>query len=385
MGKKRLAILGSTGSIGCSTLEIVRQFPEAFEVFCLVAHTSIQKLRKQVLEFQPKYCVVTGGMSKSQLHELSSGPGTTAWLSEEEAVLELVQDPQVDAVVAAIVGMAGLRSVHAAIAAKKSVLLANKESLVCAGELLTNLLSHNETTSRQLIPLDSEHSAIFQLLEGAGRSDPEKLILTASGGPFLKTPISDFGSITPEMAVKHPRWNMGAKISVDSASMVNKALELIEARWLFNTHHSKIEVLVHPESIIHSLVEFKDGVQLAQLSVPDMKGAIAFGMQYPDSRLPNVMNKLNLAELRSLHFESLDEEKFPAVSIARQTLDAGGAAPAVFNIANELAVSRFLAGKIGFPDIMHYIESSLESFGTERYDSIDDLFDLKNRIESHTL
>jgi 1-deoxy-D-xylulose-5-phosphate reductoisomerase len=336
MSREKIVILGSTGSIGCNALEVIRKFPDKFEVYALVAGKNKALLSEQVKEFSPKI----------------------ALLAED-------------------VGVAALLPTEAAIDSGKKVLLANKESLVCAGEILSAKAGHS---GAQIVPVDSEHSAIFQLLSHENRKDLNKVTLTASGGPFLRTAKEEFAKITPAMAVKHPKWSMGRKISVDSATLMNKALEVIEARWLFDLAPEKITVIVHPQSIIHSLVEFCDGAQFAHLSVPDMKGAIAYALAYPKERLPKVMQPLDLAALKTLSFEEVDSERFPAVQLAYKCLKIGGAAPCVLNLANEAAVGRFLAGNLSFDKITTVVEETLEQFSSSSLSAIKDIFDLKQRI-----
>jgi 1-deoxy-D-xylulose-5-phosphate reductoisomerase len=369
MQKKKLVILGSTGSIGRSTLDLVRAFPDRFEVLGISGFRNTAELERQIREFQPRFAV-------SGSEGLHTDLGATELLPLTDLV-ELAAHPDSDLVVAAIVGIAGLRPTAAALRAGKTVLLANKESLVCAGRVLLDLCTTHGGT---LIPIDSEHSAIFQLLEGRSRGDLERLTLTASGGPFLDSSKEDLARVTPEMAVKHPRWSMGPKISIDSATLVNKALELIEASWLFAVPETQISVVIHPESIIHSFIGFRDGTQFAQLSVPDMKGPIAFGLSYPHGRLQGVMERLDLAQLGSLQFRALDNERFPAVEIARSCLRAGGASCAVFNSANERAVALFLEGALSFQDIVPFIEGVVSKYAGRDYCTIDDLLTLDDEI-----
>jgi 1-deoxy-D-xylulose-5-phosphate reductoisomerase len=377
---QRIVLLGSTGSIGRSALEVVRSYPDQFEVVGLVAHRSVDALMAQIAEFRPRYAALTG-LPVAELADRLRGHRATVdrhteALSAEEAT-QLPALPEVDAVLAAVVGIAGLRPVEVAVRAGKRILLANKESLVCAGELLAEVAS---TTGAVFIPVDSEHSAIFQLLQGFPRGDLASVTLSASGGPFLDLPLDALQGVTPEMAVRHPRWSMGAKISVDSATMVNKALEVIEASRLFGLPSRDIQVVIHPESIIHSLVHLADGTQLAHLSVPDMKGPISYAMTYPGTRLPGVMQRLDLASLGALSFRPLDDARFPAVALAKRCLDEGGGMPTVFNSANEAAVGRFLGGNLSFAKIVPSVERSVARFAGARCHTIDDVLALDEEV-----
>ena len=356
--KRRLTILGSTGSIGCTALEFVGRNPDAFEIHSLVASRQVEKLAAQIMRFRPKFAVVPGQIEYLALQKLmAQAPScSTELLCGVKAINEVAGHPDSDVVLAAIVGSAGLPSVAAAIQANKLVALANKESLVCAGGLLAKMLS---TSTARIIPVDSEHSALFQLIEGQCVKDISSVTLTASGGPFLNLPKELFKSFTPEQAIKHPRWNMGAKISVDSATLVNKALEVIEAHWLFDLKPAQIEVVVHPQSIIHGLVNFNDGSHVAHLSSPDMTGPISFALGWPELRFGGAICKLDLPKLQTLEFFALDADKFPAVSLAKTCLEQGGIKPALFNIANEIAVEAFLSKKLSFDRIIPVIEQAL--------------------------
>ncbi len=375
-GRIRVAILGSTGSIGKSALQVIRDHKDKFEVVALAAGTRVEELEQQVREFKPKLCA---------LGALPEGKAIPTHLSEakllrgEKGLEEIATHPSVDVVLASVVGVSGLRSVLSAVKAGKRVALANKESIVASGALVKKAQSESGSI---IIPVDSEHSAIFQSLMGDRASHVSSFILTASGGPFLNTPLSDLKAITPAQAVKHPRWSMGAKISIDSATLVNKALELIEAHFLFGATEESIQVIVHPESIVHSLVEYQDGSQIAQLSVPDMRGAIAYALNWPEGRLTRVMERLDLTKLGSLHFLPLDHLRFPAVSLARAAVRDGGACPAIFNIANEVAVERFLSGAITFDRIVPLISESLEYFGSKGYNSLEELLEIHAEVRA---
>jgi 1-deoxy-D-xylulose-5-phosphate reductoisomerase len=297
----------------------------------------------------------------------------TRLVTGEEEILAALGDSSASLVVAAAVGMAGLPSVMRAIESGKDVALANKEALVVAGALVLEMAKQRGV---RIIPVDSEHSAIFQVLQGVAQQDLSTVILTASGGPFRTTALNDLQCVTPQQALKHPQWSMGAKITIDSATMMNKALEVIEARWLFDLPSERIEVVVHPQSIIHSMVRLRDETILAQLSVPDMKGPIAYALQFPDGRLPRTMKPLNLLEVRELTFEALDDERFPSVKRARECMQGAKGASAVFNAANEVAVQAFLQERLPFMSIHDLIGGALEKFGDRGYSTLGDLNDL---------
>lgn len=377
---KQVVVLGATGSIGSSSLAIIKQFPERFSLLGVSAHTQVEKVAAIAAEYNPAV-VVLGDESLIPLFREQCPSFRGDVLVGEAGLCQLASSPEADLVIAGIVGVAGLRPVEAALQAGRRVLLANKESLVCAGEQLTRLAT---ARGGHLIPIDSEHSAIFQLLEGRSRDDLDELILTASGGPCWRMTEAELRKVTPEQAVKHPRWNMGAKISVDSATLVNKALELIEAAWLFNLPEDRISIVIHPESIIHSLVHFRDGVQFAQLSVPDMRGPIAYGMAYPEGRLEGAMERLRLERIGSLTFAPLDDVRFPAPSLARHCLRSGGNAAAVFNLVNESAVALFLRGALPFAEIGELIKRGVETFFAVEAPSVDDILELDYRIRAWT-
>jgi 1-deoxy-D-xylulose-5-phosphate reductoisomerase len=373
---KRVAVVGSTGSIGVSTLEVIRAHREKFSVDLLVAGRQSKVLVEQIREFRPAVAGVAdpGAFEdlKRELGLLGNAPrweGTELICGEGE-ISQAIRESQSEIVVAAVVGMAGLSGVIAALESGKDVALANKESLVVAGALV---LDKAKAHGAGLVPVDSEHSAIFQALQGVPREDLASIILTASGGPFRTTPAADFASITPERALKHPQWNMGTKITIDSATMMNKALEVIEARWLFDLVPDAIEVIVHPQSIVHSMVRLRDGTVLAQLSVPDMKGPISYALTYPGSRLAGVMRPLDFAAVRELTFEPVDDERFPGISLARQCLQGAKGASAVLNAANEVAVEAFLGRRIPFSGIHELVRDALEKFGDQSYETLDEL------------
>jgi len=374
--KIRLCILGSTGSIGKSALQVVRSHPERFEVVALVAGSNSDELARQIIEFRPRVAALAN--EKAFLKLTKSIPtGLCCEIGCGTASIdEIVSRSDVDTVLAAIVGFAGLRSVIAALKANKVVALANKESLVCGGALVKDLV---EAGHGRIIPVDSEHSAIFQVLQAQYPENIKSLILTASGGPFWQMPIDKFAEVTVEQALNHPRWKMGPKVTVDSATMMNKALEVIEAHWLFGI--KEINVLVHPQSVVHSLIELIDGSQLAQLGVPDMKAPIAYALCYPD-RLASVVVPLNLATVGKLEFYNIDDTKFPAVRLAKLAISQGGIATAVFNIANEEAVSLFLAGKLAFYRIVPFVEKALESYGNGEYSSFEELEEIISTVKA---
>lgn len=365
-GPRRLTILGSTGSIGTSALDIVRMHPDRFVVVALGAGRRTDALAAQIAEFSPRVAVVAAEWPA----ELAARFPAVRCLAGVTGAVEAATHPDVDVVLAGTVGLAGLRPALAAIDAGKTVALANKESLVMAGELMARAMA---TSGAVLLPVDSEHAALFQALQGSRPREVRSLILTASGGPFLDVSATDFRHITPSQAVRHPRWNMGAKISIDSATLVNKALEVIEAHWLFGVSIDSIEVVVHPQSIVHAAVDFVDGAMIAHLSQPDMRGPIAYALDYPNDRLTEVLPRLSLSEIGRLDFRPLDAVKFPAVELAKATVRAGGAMSAVFSVANEVAVDAFLHGRLRFDRIVPTIEAALAQFVGTAYRSTEDL------------
>ncbi|WP_084396091.1 1-deoxy-D-xylulose-5-phosphate reductoisomerase [Henriciella aquimarina] len=375
---RTLSIAGSTGSVGRSALSVVEHAnalssERCFEIHALTAHRDVERLAKQAIAFEAKVAVIGDATLYEELKERLSGSGVEA-AAGHDAITDVASAP-VDRFVAAIVGFAGLESTHAALAASNGVALANKESMVCAGPLLKRVA---KASGAAIVPTDSEHNAIFQVLER--RDDVERLLLTASGGPFLNTPLDSLHTVTPDQACDHPRWSMGRKISVDSATFVNKALELIEASYLFDVPEEQIDVLVHPQSIVHSLVAYRDGSVLAQLGVPDMKTPIAHSLSWPERRLPTEVSRLDLAALGQLDFQAVDDARFPAIRLARQALQAGGSAPVVMNAANECAVEAFLSGECRFTDISWIVEDALEQAGGTNTGSagIESLSDVRN-------
>jgi 1-deoxy-D-xylulose-5-phosphate reductoisomerase len=358
--RQRLTILGSTGSVGASTLDVVARHPDRFEVYALTALNRADTLFKQCLEFQPRIAVVLEEAAAQDLRRRLHEAGSRCEVRSGAAALEEVARlREVEIVMAAIVGIAGLRPTLAAAQAGKKVLLANKEALVTAGAVLMDAVRASGAT---LLPIDSEHNAVFQALPsdyaGPAASGVRRILLTASGGPFRTLPLRELDRVTPDQACAHPNWTMGRKISVDSATMMNKGLEVIEARWLFDVPPERIEVVIHPESVVHSLVEYVDGSVIAQLGNPDMRTPIAYALGYP-GRIEAGVEFLDLARIGALRFERPDLERFPCLKLAYGALAAGGTAPTVLNAANEVAVEQFLAGSLGFRQIPELIEAVL--------------------------
>jgi 1-deoxy-D-xylulose-5-phosphate reductoisomerase len=343
--RRKIAILGATGSVGTSALDLVEGAPDRFEVEAVTAATNVGALAEIALRTGAKLAGIADQSRFAELQGLLSGSSCRA-VAGESGLIEAATG-SADLVIAAIVGCAGLRPVMSAVEAGKTIALANKEALVTAGALMTDAATRSGAT---LLPIDSEHNAIFQCLSGNRKEDVSRLILTASGGPFRTAPRERIAGATPADAVAHPNWSMGAKISVDSATCMNKGLELIEAHYLFGITSERIEIVIHPQSVVHSMVEFIDGSVLAQLGAPDMRIPIASALAWPE-RMPTPASRLDFAKLGKLEFEAPDEERFPALRIARDALEAGGAAPIVLNAANEVAVAAFLDGAIRFPDI----------------------------------
>ena len=371
MTQQVLTILGSTGSIGESTLDVVSRHPEKFRVFALAGHRQVDKLAAQCKQFRPEYAVVGDADHAAELEKKLKQEGIdTQVLYGSQALIDVASVDEVSGVMCAIVGAAGLPSALAAAQKGKTIYLANKETLVVSGALFMETVRQNGAT---VLPIDSEHNAIFQVLprDYTGRLNEHginSIILTASGGPFLNTDLSTFDSITPEQAVKHPNWSMGRKISVDSASMMNKGLELIEAHWLFNCPPEKLEVVIHPQSVIHSMVRYRDGSVLAQLGNPDMRTPIAYCLGLPE-RIDSGVGELDFGALSALTFQKPDFDRFPCLKLAYQAMNAGGAAPCVLNAANEVAVAAFLDKRIKFTDIAKVVAHCLaQDFSDGRHD-----------------
>ncbi len=373
-GYRQLTILGSTGSIGRSTLDVVSRC-DNISVFALSAYRNSEMLLTQCLQYEPRYAVLVDPEQHQQFKRLLSESGCkTEFLDTEDALELIAAHEQVDVVMAAIVGAAGLASGLAAVSAGKRLLLANKESLIMSGKLFTEAAKQNNA---DIIPIDSEHNAIFQCLaetrSGLSVTDRrfvDKLVLTASGGPFLNTPKEVLAKVTPEQACAHPKWSMGQKISVDSATLMNKGLELIEASFLFDLPGTAIDIVVHPQSIVHSMVYYRDGSVLAQLANPDMRVPIAYGLAFPD-RMASGAEVLDLTRQPALEFSKPDVDRFPCVSLGRAALEAGGTAPAVLNAANEIAVAAFLSNRLGFQQIPVIIEAVLSKTPCEPAVSLD--------------
>ncbi|RTZ89940.1 MAG: 1-deoxy-D-xylulose-5-phosphate reductoisomerase [SAR324 cluster bacterium] len=357
----KLTVLGATGSIGLNTLEIVRQFPQKFKIEALSCRSSIERLVEQIKEFQPRLVCVDNSEQARELRETfrEGNSGTeTEFVWGVEGLVQVSSDPEVDLVVAGIVGAAGLQPTFSAVQAGKTVAVANKEPLVMAGELFVQTANK---TGAKLLPTDSEHNAIFQVLHGEPPERIARLILTASGGPFRDLPLKEFEKITPAEALSHPNWEMGRKISIDSATMMNKGLEIIEAHWLFNTPVENIDVLMQRESIIHSMVEFIDGSFLAQMGLPDMRVPIAYCLGWPE-RLPLKIPRLDPLSMSALHFEKIDPQRYPCLPLAIKVAKQGGAAPAVLNGANETVVTAFLGEEIRFVEIAETIAAVIKDF-----------------------
>ncbi len=354
--KKRLSILGSTGSIGTNALSIVRMFPERFQVVSLAAKKNVDRLASQIREFSPELAVVYDGSAAEALKARLPSDSRTRVTWGEPGYQAAAAHEKADMLLAAMVGAAGLMPALAAIEAGKDIALANKETLVMAGQIVMGLARKKGV---RIFPVDSEHSAIFQCLSGQRRQDLEKIIITASGGPFIHRPMAEFHTIRPEDALKHPTWAMGKKISIDSSTLMNKGLEVLEAHHLFGVSMDRIEVVIHPQSVIHSMVSYRDGAVIAQLSVPDMKGAIAYALSYPE-RLPLSQPPPAFDRIGTLSFEKPDLKRFPCLGLAFAACKAGGTMPAVLNAANEVAVAAFLKEEIGFMDISRVIQETLD-------------------------
>jgi len=372
--KRKVSILGATGSVGSSTLDLIGRSPERFEVVALTAATNVQGLAQAALRSGARLAVIADEVKLSELEQVLAGSGCQA-AAGRDALVEAAAG-EAEWVMAAIVGCAGLEPVMAAVEAGRTVALANKEALVTAGALMTGAASKAGAT---LLPVDSEHNAIFQCLAGNRSQDVARLVLTASGGPFRTASDETINRATPEQAVAHPIWSMGAKISVDSATLMNKGLELIEAHHLFGLPGERIDVLIHPQSVVHSLVEFIDGSVIAQLGSPDMRIPIAHALAWPE-RMVTPAERLDLARIARLEFEEPDLQRFPALRLARDVLAAGGAGPIILNAANEMAVAAFLQRQIGFADIAGAVERALETIDAQQPRSIADVIDIDREV-----
>ena len=379
---RSIAILGSTGSIGTQALEVIRQNPQRFKISVLTAQSNAALLIQQALEFKPVY-VVIGDESKCREIESALKPINTKVLCGLAELAGVVTLPEIDIVLTALVGFAGLKPTLAAIAAGKDIALANKETLVVAGELVTTMAAKHGV---KILPVDSEHSAIFQCLAGEENNPVEKIYLTASGGPFRGRNLEFLSSVTRSEALKHPNWVMGAKITIDSASLMNKGLEVIEAKWLFNLEPSQIEVIVHPQSIIHSIVQFTDGSMKAQMGMPDMKLPIQYALAYPQ-RIQNNFPRFNFLDYPSLTFEAADTKTFRNLNLAFEALHSGGNMPCVINAANEVVVAEFLNNRLGFLQMSDVIEDCMSKISFLTNPSLNDYLetDLETRLYAQHL
>ncbi|MBB3240799.1 1-deoxy-D-xylulose-5-phosphate reductoisomerase [Pseudomonas sp. Tn43] len=381
---QQITVLGATGSIGLSTLDVIARHPERYQVFALSGFTRLSELLALCVRHVPRFAVVPeSGAARRLQDDLRAAGLSTRVLVGEEGLCQIASDPQVDAVMAAIVGAAGLRPTLAAVEAGKKILLANKEALVMSGALFMQAVRNSGSV---LLPIDSEHNAIFQCMpqdfaRGLGPVGVRRILLTASGGPFRQTPLAELEHVSPEQACAHPNWSMGRKISVDSASMMNKGLELIEACWLFNATPSQVEVVIHPQSVIHSLVDYVDGSVLAQLGNPDMRTPIANALAWPE-RIDSGVAPLDLFAIARLDFQAPDEERFPCLRLARQAAEAGNSAPAMLNAANEVAVAAFLDGRVRYLEIASIIEEVLNLEPVVAVDDLEAVFtaDAKARV-----
>lgn len=369
---KRISILGSTGSIGKQTLDVVRQHKDKFEVVAISANSSVDLLLEQIKEFNPKYVAVYDEVSALKLKSMIPENIKIEVLSGMEGLKTISSLDEIDVLLTAIVGMIGLVPTLEAIKKGKDIALANKETLVCAGSLVMNEAKKHGVS---ILPVDSEHSAIFQCLNGEKNKEIEKIILTASGGPFRGKKKEDLLNVTKNQALKHPNWSMGRKISIDSSTLMNKGLEVIEAKWLFDVEYDQIDVVVHPQSIIHSMVQFIDSSVIAQLGCPDMRLPIQYALSYPD-RIECDFERLDLAKIATLTFEQPDMDTFPCLKLAYDTLKMGGTYSAVLNSANEVLVNEFLEDKIGFYDIPYYIEKTLEAHNSISEPTLEEILEI---------
>ncbi|MCU0089376.1 1-deoxy-D-xylulose-5-phosphate reductoisomerase [Pseudomonas koreensis] len=373
---QQITVLGATGSIGLSTLDVIARHPERYQAFALSGFTRLSELFALCVRHLPKFAVVPeAGAARNLQDDLRAAGLSTQVLVGEEGLCQVAAAPEVDAVMAAIVGAAGLRPTLAAVEAGKKILLANKEALVMSGALFMQAVRKSGSV---LLPIDSEHNAIFQCMpqdfaRGLSNVGVRRILLTASGGPFRQTPMAELAHVSPDQACAHPNWSMGRKISVDSASMMNKGLELIEACWLFDAKPSQVEVVIHPQSVIHSLVDYVDGSVLAQLGNPDMRTPIANALAWPE-RIDSGVAPLDLFAVARLDFEAPDEERFPCLRLARQAAEAGNSAPAMLNAANEVAVAAFLDGRVRYLEIASIIEEVLNLEPVVALDNLDAVF-----------
>ncbi len=377
---KKICILGSTGSIGTQALDVIRQHQVLFEVHTLTAYNNAQLLIQQAREFQPDSVVIVREDLYQEVSEALASLPIKVYTGSQ-ALCEVVTHSEIDIVLTAMVGFAGLRPTIAAINAKKTIALANKETLVVAGELICNLALQNKVP---ILPVDSEHSAILQSLTGEGDNKIEKILLTASGGPFRTFTREQMKNVTPSQALRHPNWEMGAKITIDSATLMNKGFEMIEAKWLFDISPEKIEVVVHPESIIHSAVQFEDGSVKAQLGVPDMRLPIQYAFTYP-ARLHLNGDRLDLFKLGAMHFEPADMERFPCLRLSYEAISMGGTAPCVLNAANEIVNLAFREGKISYPMIAEIIEKTMQAIAVIHNPTLEQLIETDEQARAFAL
>lgn len=365
--KRQIAILGSTGSIGTQALDVIEANPDLYEVYALTANNSVEKLVEQARRFNPAVVVIANETNFHRVREALADLPINVYAGTD-ALCQVVTAGPIDIVLAAMVGFAGLKPTIEAIKAGKTIALANKETLVVAGELITSLANRNKVP---ILPVDSEHSAIFQCLQGELENEIEKIILTASGGPFRKLSRSLLATVTKEQALKHPNWDMGAKITIDSASMMNKGFEVIEAKWLFGVTYDKIDVVVHPQSVIHSMVQYRDGVVKAQLGAPDMHMPIQYALSYP-YRLASDFPRVDFTGMGALTFEKADKDLFRNLALAYRALEVGGSMPCVLNAANEVCVAAFLNDSVGFLQMSDIIEKTMDIVPFEKSPSLDD-------------
>ena len=352
--KRKIAVLGSTGSIGTQALDVISRHADRFEAYVLVANNSVELLIKQAREMVPEIVVIANKDKYDQLKDALADLPIKVWCGID-AIEEVVRDENIDLVLTAMVGISGLRPTISAIKAGKAIALANKETLVVAGELIVTLALKHRVA---ILPVDSEHSAIFQCLNGEGNNRIDKILLTASGGPFRRFTSEQLAKVTKKEALNHPNWNMGMKVTIDSSTLMNKGFEMIEAKWLFDVKPSQIEVLIHPQSIIHSMVQFDDNTIMAQLGQPDMRAPIQYAFSYPE-RLKLEMEQVDFIKLSKLTFEAPDRDKFPNLNYAYEAIEKGGNVPCILNAANEVAVSLFLEDKVGFYDMSSLIEKAM--------------------------
>jgi len=380
---KKITVLGSTGSIGVSALDVIEKNPGRFQVVALAAGKNIRLLKKQIEKFHPRIVAVSEYRDAGELRKYLSGKNKTKIVSENDGLNEVAAFAGADIVISAISGAAGLIPTLKAIDAGKDIALANKETMVMAGSIVTAAAKKRRI---KILPVDSEHSAIFQCLQGQNYNSINKIILTASGGPFLHYKAKELKAVTLSQALKHPKWKMGKKITIDSASMMNKGLEVIEAKWLFNLDINKIEVLIHPQSIVHSMVEFIDGSVLAQMGIPDMRNPIAYSLTYPE-RIHNYLPYLNLAGIKKLEFYKPDLKKFPCLEISYEAGICGGTMPVVLNAANEIAVGAFLKKKIKFVDLPRIISRVLHTHSSIKEPSLNDILQVDEwaRVQTENL